>query len=374
VGALLSGGIDSSLTVALMQRHASLPVRTFTVGFTDGDYDESVPAAAVAARLGTDHTAVPMTAADVARLVPGLADMWDEPFADTSQLPTALVAAVARRSVTVALTGDGGDELFAGYNRHAWLARIWRRAGPVPRPLRRPLGAGLRRLPPSVTDTAARALPGRWRVRLPADKVAKVGRVLEARGLDDAYAALVAHWDDPTALLAAGSEPPAAPDRPVFDGAGDLTGQLLAADLTTYLPDDVLTKVDRASMAVSLEARTPFLDRGVLEVAGQVPPEVRIRDGETKWVLRRVLDRHLPRELVDRPKMGFGVPVGRWLRGPLRPWAEDLLSPAALGRHQLVDPEPVRRAWARHQAGRRDLGDALWDVLMLQAWADRWAR
>jgi asparagine synthase (glutamine-hydrolysing) len=377
VGALLSGGIDSSLVVALMQRHAGQRVRTFTVAFVEEAYDESAAAGAVAAHLGTDHSVVDMTERDVFDAVPRLPEIWDEPFADSSQLPTLLVAQVAKRSVTVALSGDGGDELFAGYNRHAWLERIWRAAEPFPFAARRGAGTLLGLVPAAAADAAAAALPQRWRVRLPSVKAAKVGRVLRAPTVQDAYASLLSHWEDPSALVPGFADPTRLPPSALrrWDAgrkAGAVTDQLLRSDLVAYLPDDVLTKVDRASMAVSLEVRTPFLDRAVLEAAWRVPSDMKVHDGSTKWVLRQILDRHVPRSLVDRPKMGFGVPIDSWLRGPLRPWAEDLLAVRSLSGHGLLNPQPIRRAWELHLTGRRDLGDELWDVLMLQAFMGRW--
>jgi asparagine synthase (glutamine-hydrolysing) len=373
VGALLSGGIDSSLTVALMQRHSGHRVRTFTVSFEDEAFDEAPAAAAVARHLGTEHTTVGMTAQDVFDLVPRVPEIWDEPFSDSSQLPTYLVAKVARQAVTVALSGDGGDELFAGYNRHAWLDRVWRAADPFPPSLRRGVGGTLRRIPPGAVDSVAARLPARWQVRLPSTKVAKLGRVLEASSVDAAYQALVSHWEDPALLVRGASPTPAVMGNGhSAPGGTDVMAQLLRTDLVTYLPDDIMTKVDRAAMAVSLETRTPFLDRGVLEAAWRLPPTSKRRDGTAKWLLRQILYRHVPASLVDRPKMGFGVPIDNWLRGPLRPWAEDLLSEAALARHGFLRPEPIRQAWNLHQAKRRDLSAELWDVLMLQAWLDRW--
>jgi len=383
VGALLSGGIDSSLVVALMQTHAAHPVRTFTVAFEERSYDESASAAAVAAHLGTEHTSVEMPEREVLDLVPRLAEIWDEPFSDSSQLPTHLVAAVARRAVTVALSGDGGDELFAGYNRHAWLDRVWRWTTPIPQGIRRRVGAATRFVPAGAVEATVALLPERRRVRLPSNKVAKLGRVLQAATVQEAYGSLVAHWERPEALVLGLEQPPVAADLgtgnpaassqlPAWDGHGDVTAELLKTDLTTYLPDDVLTKVDRASMAVSLETRAPFLDRRVLEVAWRLPTSSKVRDGTSKWMLRKVLHRYVPPALVDRPKMGFGVPLGQWLRGPLRPWAEELLSTRALTSHGLIDPAPVRRAWIQHTDGKRDLGYELWDVLMLQSWLDRW--
>jgi asparagine synthase (glutamine-hydrolysing) len=374
VGALLSGGIDSSLTVALMQQHTGHPVRTFTVSFEDEAFDEAESAAAVADHLGTEHTTVAMTAQDVFDLVPQVPDIWDEPFSDSSQLPTHLVAMVARRAVTVALSGDGGDELFAGYNRHAWLDRVWRAAAPLPASFRRGVGGTLRRIPPGAIDATAARLPQRFQTRLPSTKVAKLGRVLQASTVDDAYVALASHWEDPASIVLGAQRSEVDPrGHAVRDSSDGVMAQLLRTDLVTYLPDDVLTKVDRASMAVSLETRTPFLDRGVLEAAWRLPGTSKLRDGVSKWILRQVLYRHVPAVLVDRPKMGFGIPLDDWLRGPLRPWAEDLLSTASLNRHGLLRPEPVRQAWQQHLAKRRDLSYELWDVLMLQAWMERWA-
>jgi asparagine synthase (glutamine-hydrolysing) len=374
VGALLSGGIDSSLIVALMQRHSARPVRTFTVAFAEQSFDESTSASAVAAHLGTEHTTVGMSWRDVVDVVPRLPDIWDEPFSDSSQLPTHLVATVARRAVTVALSGDGGDELFAGYNRHAWLDRVWRWSTPIPQGARRRIGDVIRLIPPGAVDSGVALLPERRRVRLASSKVAKLGRVLQAPTVQLAYESLTAHWEHPDQLVVglSGTEPVHSA-LATWDGVSDVTSEMLKADLVTFLPDDILTKVDRASMAVSLETRAPFLDRGVLEAAWRLPTSSKVRDGTSKWVLRRILDRHVPRALVDRPKMGFGVPLAEWLRGPLRPWAEDLLSQSALTRHGLLEPAPIRRAWTLHAQGKRDLGYELWDVLMLQSWLDRWS-
>ncbi len=377
VGAFLSGGIDSSLVVSLMQRHATGPVRTFTIGFADRAFDESSEAAAVAAHLGTDHTCVEVTDDEAAAAVVRLPCVWDEPFADSSQVPTMLVSAVARQHVTVSLSGDGGDELFAGYNRHAWLARLWSRAGRVPSPLRRSVAAGVGRLPPAPVDAAfavAGAVHPRLRVRTPSTKVAKVAKVLAAAGPEDAYLALVSHWDDPLGLVRGARAGGSLAQRPGdWPDLGGITEQMLWLDLVGYLPDDILVKVDRAAMAASLETRVPFLDRSVLELAWRLPLDLKLRDGQTKWALRQVLHRYVPPALVERPKMGFGLPVGAWLRTRLRPWAEELLDERRLLAQGIVDPGPVRRAWALHLAGRRDLGHELWDVLMLQAWLDEWA-
>jgi asparagine synthase (glutamine-hydrolysing) len=376
VGAFLSGGIDSSVIVALMQQAADRPVRTFTIGFDDRAYDESGEARAVADHLGTDHTALRVTDADAAEVIPELPGIWDEPFADTSQIPVLLVSRLARSQVTVSLSGDGGDELFAGYNRHAYLERLWAQATRLPDPVRRGLGAALVRVPPRVVDGAARLtsmLPASYRVRNPATKVAKLGKVLAASGPEDAYLGLVSHWAHPEAMVLGSAEGKSLAAHPEdWPQLPSVTEQMLWLDLVGYLPDDILTKVDRAAMAVSLETRVPFLDRSVFDFAWRLPMDLKLRDGVTKWILREVLYRHVPRQLVDRPKMGFGLPIGPWLRGPLRPWAEELLSERRLVGQGLLDPVPIRRAWAQHLSGRRDLAHELWDVIALQSWLDRW--
>jgi asparagine synthase (glutamine-hydrolysing) len=375
VGAFLSGGIDSSAIVALMQKHASGPVRTFTIGFADRSFDESSEAAAVAAHLGTDHTAVEIGDAEAVEVIRHLPDIWDEPFADVSQIPTYLVSRVARQHVTVSLSGDGGDELFAGYNRHAWLERLWRQASKVPVRTRRAAGAVLGRIPPSTVDRVAPAagrMSAAWRFRNPATKVAKVAKVLAAADPQDAYLALTSHWEDPSSMVLGTDDHGSPVDRDQFLSSAGVTEQMLWLDLVGYLPDDILVKVDRAAMAVSLETRVPFLDRQVLDLAWRLPLDSKLRNGRTKWLLRQVLDRHVPAALVDRPKMGFGLPIGSWLRGDLGPWAEHLLDEHRLRDQGVLDPVPVRRAWDLHRSGRRDLGYELWDVLILQAWIDRW--
>jgi asparagine synthase (glutamine-hydrolysing) len=376
VGAFLSGGIDSSTVVALMQQQSVHRVRTFTIGFADRAFDESADAAAVAAHLGTDHTPLQVSDVEASEVVPQLPDIWDEPFGDVSEIPMYLVSQLARSQVTVALSGDGGDELFAGYNRHAWLERLWQRASPLPDSVRRMTGSALLAVPPGLVEGMARVtevIPGRSPIRNPASKVAKVGKVLAAAGPEDAYLALVSFWDDAESMVVgAGANVSVASrpaDWPKLDG---ITEQMLWLDLVGYLPDDILTKLDRAAMATSLETRVPFLDRQVFDLAWRLPLSVKLREGTTKWLLRQVLDRHVPAELVDRPKMGFGFPIGTMLRGPLRPWAEALLDERRIRRQGLLDPEPIRQAWVQHLHGRRDLGYELWALLALQAWLERW--
>ncbi len=376
VGAFLSGGIDSSLVVALMQRHSDRPVRTFTVGFADRAFDESGEAAAVADHLGTDHTLIAVSDHDALDVIPHLPDFWDEPFGDISEIPMYLVSKLARTDVTVALSGDGGDELFAGYNRHAWLERIWTRSAALPGPVRRAAGSALGSLSPGTVDTLARGtavLPARMRVRNPSIKVAKLAKVLSASAVEDAYFALASYWDDAESMvIGAGATTSVAsqPDR--WPALGGITEQMMWLDLVSYLPDDILTKLDRAAMANSLETRVPFLDRDVFDLAWRLPMSVKLHQGTTKWLLRQVLYRHVPVGLIERPKMGFGFPIGTMLRGSLRPWAEELLGERRLRDQGLLHPEPIRQAWTSHLDGRRDLGYELWAVLALQAWIDRW--
>ena len=318
VGAFLSGGVDSSMIVALMQQHSVRPVRTFTVGFADRAFDESAEAAAVAGHLGTDHTPLDVTDADALDVIPTMPDIWDEPFGDVSAIPMHLVSRLARSQVTVALSGDGGDELFAGYNRHAWLEQLWRRASVLPAPARRAAGTVLGHVPPGLIEGAARAaavLPPHRQIRNPTSKVAKVGKVLAASGPEEAYLSLVSYWDDAESMVLGAGPTVSMASRPsewpALDG---ITEQMLWLDLVGYLPDDILTKLDRAAMATSLETRVPFLDRSVFDVAWRLPMSAKLHDGTTKWILRQVLYRHVPRLLIERPKMGFGFPVGPMLR------------------------------------------------------------
>jgi len=373
LGCFLSGGIDSSTVAALMQAESSRPVRTFSIGFHTKGYDEAAAAKAVAAHLGTEHTEFHVDPADGLEVIPHLPEWYDEPFADSSQIPTHLVARLARKYVTVALSGDGGDELFAGYTRYLWADRVWRKLGRLPVPLRRMLAAGLGTLSgPAGATLAAGALalvPTGVRPSHPADKLRKLARILPAADADALFRRLLSQWDDPERLVPGATEPHGILwDETVRAEFPGFTARMQMLDSVTYLPDDILTKVDRATMAVALEARVPLLNHKVAEFAWRLPLDLKLRDGQSKWALRQVLYRHVPRGLVDRPKQGFSIPLAAWLRGPLRDWAETLLAPAALAEGGLLNPVPIRHAWAEHLHGRRDHAHALWTVLMLQAW------
>lgn len=381
LGAFLSGGVDSSTIVALMQEQATRPVKTFTVGFEEVGFDESPQARAVAKHLGTDHTELFVTAGETQAVIAKLPLMYDEPFADSSQIPTHLVCAAARRHVTVALSGDAGDELFGGYNRYFWGPRVWNRLAWMPAPGRHALASAMSTMPVAGWDALSRPFnfllpPGRGVVRA-GDKAHKLAaRLYGVRHIDDLYLNLVSEWHDPVQVVrneqgGAMAEPPSLMADPIPNSGMDM-GQLrmMYRDSMTYLPDDILCKIDRAAMAVSLETRVPFLDHRVAELAWQLPLSMKIKGGQGKWALRQVLYRYVPRALIDRPKAGFGIPIGQWLRGPLRAWAESLLDVQRLETEGYFHAGPIRQRWQEHLFGKRDHTPALWAVLMFQAWLE----
>ncbi|MGH8321796.1 MAG: asparagine synthase (glutamine-hydrolyzing), partial [Gammaproteobacteria bacterium] len=375
LGAFLSGGVDSSTVVALMQAQSARPVQTFSIGFHEADYDEAQHAKAVAHQLGTAHTELYVTPQQALDVIPRLPQMYDEPFSDPSQIPTFLVSQLARQQVTVSLSGDGGDELFAGYNRYFWGQRLWNKIGLIPMPLRRALAGGLR-IAPGVWGAALERLmpllPAHLRVKNTRDKIGRLADVLALNSADALYARLVSHWQNPEAVVLGGHEPPTALNDPARRAQlSDDTERMMYTDLISYLPDGILTKVDRASMAVSLEARVPLLDHRVVEFAWRLPIEMKIRDGQGKWLLRQVLYKYVPPALIERPKMGFGAPIDSWLRGPLRDWGEALLDERRLREEGYFDPKPIRTMWADHLAGRASEHYYLWDVLMFQAWLEQ---
>ncbi|MBV9929927.1 MAG: asparagine synthase (glutamine-hydrolyzing) [Alphaproteobacteria bacterium] len=363
VGAFLSGGIDSSTVVALYQKYSPQPVRTFSIGFEEAGFNEAEYAKAVAAHFGTVHHERYVTVKETRDVIPLLPAMYDEPFADSSQIPTHLVSRFAREQVTVALSGDGGDELFAGYNRHFAAPRLWRRLQMLPRPVRGLIGTPLSRLPSGVWNLA----PGRRQPHFGA-KMQKALRVAgAARSFDDVYNSFLDEWSfEASPVLGAGGESQPF-DLDVAPGAPDAV-RMMYCDAVSYLPDDILCKVDRAAMAVSLETRVPFLDHRVAELAARIPVAMKVKSGKGKHILRELLYRQAPRALFERPKAGFAIPVGEWIKGPLRPWAEDLLDPARMAGEGYFDPALVARRWREHLSGRRDATPALWAVLMFQAW------
>jgi len=376
LGAFLSGGIDSSTVVALMQAQSSRPVRTFSIGFVEKGYNEAPFAAEVARHLGTDHTELYVTPAEAQAVVPRLPEYFDEPFADSSQIPTFLVSALARKHVTVALSGDGGDELFAGYPRYSLANQIWGTMRHFPAAGRKLAAAGMRTLSADTWNrffrTADVFLPERIRRRRPGEQIHRFADLLSEESRQAVYRRLLSHWDPPEQVVMGALEPPTVLTDPGRRAElSDFTLQMMFIDLVSYLPDDILTKVDRASMAVSLEARVPLLDHRVVEFAWRLPMSLRIREGKEKWLLRQVLYKYVPARLVDRPKMGFGIPVGEWLRGPLRDWGEALLAPDRLAEEGCLDHETVRRAWNEHLSGTRNWQYLLWDVLMFEAWLER---
>ncbi len=368
LGAFLSGGIDSSAVVALMQQAASRPVKTFSIGFREPAFNEAASAKAVARHLGTDHTELVLTAADAQAIIPQLPEIYDEPFADSSQIPTFLVSRLARQQVTVALSGDGGDEVFGGYVRYQGIARLAGAARCLPGPLRRLAARSIELISADAWDMLARPLPQRFKPSHAGDKIRKGAALLGEGDPLDMYRRVVSHTPQPDRFMPGVTEPPDVIDRHRAATRGlDTVSQLRLLDTLTYLPDDVLTKVDRASMAVGLEARVPLLDHRVVEFAWRLPSDLLIANREGKRPLRAVLARYVPKALVDGPKMGFGIPVGDWIKGPLRPWAEDLLSPAALA-DGLFNAVAVRRWFAEFLSGRRDAQHGLWAVLQFQAW------
>ncbi len=368
LGAFLSGGIDSSTVVAMMQAQSTRPVKTFTIGFDAEGYDEAAHAKAVAAHLGTDHTELYVTPEHALGVVPKLADSYDEPFADSSQIPTFLVSEMTRRHVTVALSGDGGDENFAGYNRYVWAETLWRNLRRVPKPLR----IAAARLAAASAPLAGFVPHGLGPVR-PAEKMAKIAEILALDSPGDIYRRLISQWPDPAALVVGGVEPRGAVwDDSLERDMPEFVARMQLLDTVTYLPDDILTKVDRATMAVALEGRMPLLDHRVVEHAWTLPPHLKLRGGEGKWILRRVLERYVPRALFERPKMGFGVPIDSWLRGPLRDWAEDLLDPRAIAAEGFLRPEPIRLMWQEHLSGVKNRQYQLWTILIFRAWVRRW--
>jgi asparagine synthase (glutamine-hydrolysing) len=384
LGAFLSGGVDSSCIVATMQTQTSNPIKTFTVGFEEAGFDESPYARSVAKHLGTDHNEIFVSAKQAQQVIVELPNMYDEPFADSSQIPTNLVCKAARLQVKVALSGDAGDELFGGYNRYFWGPRIWSKLAWLPYPARLALGAAIRAIPPSNWDALIQPfnalVPESRKFSSAGDRVHKLAaRLVTVRNLDELYKSLVSEWQDP-ARVVKGSvcvlgaqllEPESKLSDPLPSfGVEHPQLRMMYRDCISYLPDDILCKVDRAAMSVSLETRMPFLDHRVVELAWQLPMNMKIRDGQGKWALRQVLYKYVPKELIDRPKAGFAIPIGQWLRGPLREWAEELINEKRLEVEGYFYSKPIREKWTQHLSGRYDHTPSLWTVLMFQSWLE----
>jgi asparagine synthase (glutamine-hydrolysing) len=377
LGAFLSGGIDSSTVVAMMQAQSTRPVKTFTIGFWEAGYNEAEDAARVARHLRTEHHEFYLSSRDCVDTIIRLPDIYDEPFGDSSQIPTTLVSEFTRRHVTVALSGDGGDEFFGGYNRYYWTKRLWRRIGRLPSGIRLLGGEFISSVNPQIWETCVdafnRVLPRRYRVRGGGDKMHKLGRILGATSVDGVYRELVSNrqW-------AASIAPQYCSARDVFEKWSNVAEPLsdiermMLLDQMTYMTDDILCKVDRASMATGLEVRVPFLDTLVTNYAWSMPMDLKVHHGVGKWPLRQILKKYVPEKLFERPKMGFGVPIGEWLRGPLRDWAEDLLSARSLAEAFWFDAKAARGAWTAHLSGRRNLSSQLWPLLMFLAWRRKW--
>lgn len=376
VGVFLSGGIDSSTIAALMQAQSAKPVNTYTIGFYERSYDEADYAREIAKHLGTEHTELYVTSAEAMESIPSLATLYDEPFGDSSQIPTFLVSKLARHQVKVALSGDGADELFGGYNRYVMMSRLWAVVRTLPRTARNGITAGIRSLSPLgwglLYGYLSEVLPGRLQLIHMGDKLYKLTEILQCDGPEDLYRGLVSHWKNPADVVIGGREPGAY--KEIAWNNFDIERHMMHLDSAGYLPDDILLKLDRAAMGVSMETRVPFLDHRVVEFAWGLPSSMKIRDGNGKWILRQVLKKYVPVSLTNRPKMGFSVPIDLWLRGPLREWAESLIGESRLRDEGYFRPELIRKTWSEHVTGRRNSQHALWAVLMFQSWLDQQGR
>ena len=372
LGAFLSGGVDSSTIVALMQTQSDRPVRTFTIGFDETGYNEAKYAQAVARHLGTDHAELYVSPQQVPEVIPRLPMLYDEPFSDASQIPTFLISQLTRQHVTVSLSGDAGDELFGGYNRHFLFRRIWRHGISKTPGFARLLFAGaIRSVPVKMWNRMSRVLSSRLQEQFTGDRLHKLVELFPASSPEEFYQTLISHWKRPSDLVIGATEPPIVlTDHSACQNFADFEHRMMYLDTISYLPDDILVKVDRAAMGVSLETRMPFLDHRVVEFAWRLPLSMKIRHGQGKWILRELLHKYVPAALIERPKMGFGVPIDFWLRGPLRDWAEALLDETRFRQEGIFNPGPIRQKWHEHLTGWRNWQHSLWDVLMFQAWLE----
>jgi asparagine synthase (glutamine-hydrolysing) len=374
LGAFLSGGIDSSLVTALMQSESNTPTKTFTIGFNEKGYNEAEFAKTVAKHLKTDHTELYVTERDALNVIPLLPSLYDEPFSDSSQIPTFLVSQMTKQHVTVALSGDGADELFGGYNRYFWANTIWNRIGFLPHGMRSHIADLLLLSSPDTLnaqfETLSHFLPKKFRYKNFGDKLHKLADILAISSKENIYMSLISHWNSSENVVINSNESNVVHDKLINKNNLDFISQMMYADAVSYLPGDILTKVDRAGMGVSLETRMPFLDHRVIETAWRLPMNMKIQAGQGKWILRQILYKYVPKEMIDRPKMGFGAPIDSWLRGPLRDWAEELLNEDRLKREGFLNPAPIRQKWEEHLSKKRNWQYHLWNVLMFQAWLE----
>ncbi|MDA9801496.1 asparagine synthase (glutamine-hydrolyzing) [Candidatus Pseudothioglobus singularis] len=364
LGAFLSGGVDSSTIVALMQKQSSDPIKTFSIGFNERGYDEAKYAKDVARHLGTQHTELYVTAKEAISLIDYLPQLYDEPFSDSSQIPTFLVSSMTQKNVKVSLSGDGGDELFGGYNRYFKTYQWWDKINITPILLRKILSKGMLKVPPRYWDLVGNIFEG-----ISGNNISKIAKVISLSDEASLYKYFISNWDDPASVVIGSNEP----RTQIYDtkiNLNSIVEEMMLMDALTYLPDDILTKVDRAAMGVSLETRIPMLDHRVIEFAWQLPLSMKIRNGQGKWILRQLLNQYVPNELIERPKMGFGVPIDSWLRGPLRDWAECLLSDSRLRSEGYFNSKLIREKWCQHLSGDRNWQHHLWDILMFQAWLE----
>ena len=377
LGSFLSGGIDSSLITALMQKESNKPIKTFTIGFDDSDYSEAIHAKNVSNHLGTDHNELYLSHQDALDVVPQLPSLYDEPFSDASQIPTFLLSKMTREHVTVSLSGDGGDELFGGYNRYVWSQEIWKHMSRFPLSVRKRIQSAIMTPPPQslnkIIGYIRYLVPKNIRYNNMGDKIHKLAFLFDSPDQSHMYWKLISHWDNTTDLVLGLEKDPhtiLSDNKRHLDGIS-FNEKMMYLDSMYYLPDDILVKVDRAAMGVSLETRVPFLDHKLVEFAWKIPLNMKIRDGHGKWLLKEILYKYVPRKLVDRPKMGFGIPLDSWLRGPLRDWGESLLDECRLKNDGYLNPEPIRKKWSEHLSGSRNWQYHLWDVLMFQAWLQK---
>jgi asparagine synthase (glutamine-hydrolysing) len=371
IGAFLSGGIDSSTVVALMQSQSNIPIKTFTIGFEDDNYSEAKYAKKISKFIGTDHTELYISSKTALDIIPKLPSIFDEPFSDSSQIPTFLVCELAKKKVKVALSGDGGDELFCGYNRHLMSNKFESLINYLPLELRKVISTLLRTISPINLTKLFKIAPGLSRQTNIGDKIYKIANILEADSSNDIYYKLCSHWQNPSEIVK-NSEEPNTPLSKLKNNLGDLNSQqqMMVMDFLTYLPDDILVKIDRAAMSSSLETRTPLLDHKLIEYVWKIPHDLKFRNNKGKWILRKILNKYIPKKLTERPKMGFAIPIDHWLRGDLKNWAESLLNEKKLEQQGYFNSKLIRKKWTEHLSGKKNWQSDLWDILMFQSWLD----